>query len=653
MATIASLNVNMTANSAQLRQELDTVSARSRRFARGQQGIFTRLSRNINTLRFGFGAIAGLLAGGGFVRAADDFANINNQLRASGISVDQLGAAFERVQAIAVATRADLDTTARLVARLSRSADDLGISFSEVEVIARTINQAFVISGASVAEATNATRQLIQGLQSGTLRGDELRSVLEQAPIITELLNARLGTTTGQLRMLAEQGRVTSEVVVGALLAGAPQVNEQFSEIGLTFSQLGSVVQTQITPAIGRLAQQILPTVATVLTAIADVIDFLGNQLGAVNRVIIVLAAALGARLLLPAISALNVAFGALTAPVELFRAATARATVGLSMFTFGLSTAGVGIGRFTALIQLSNGTLVTYTGVLAGVAVALRGLRVAFAVLTGPLGIVISLLAVFAVDIFRFFVPAAESAEDSLSSLNEEIEIASTSFGDLSDSANRAASAFGFESSIEAAQRFQVQIGEISQAEFDRLQSLDMINVLLEDGLITIEQAREGVLQVNRAFEETMSGLSDVRDSIEDNIGDALVNAFERGRLSFRDLTRSILSDIIRIQLRRAATGITSSIFSSIIPGLQQGGPALAGQAYIVGEAGPELFVPNVNGNVVPNDRLGDVGGGGETVVNYNIQAVDARSFQQLAARDPEFIFNLSERGRRRQGRF
>lgn len=73
-------------------------------------------------------------------------------------------------------------------------------------------------------------------------------------------------------------------------------------------------------------------------------------------------------------------------------------------------------------------------------------------------------------------------------------------------------------------------------------------------------------------------------------------------------------------------------------------GGPVMKNRPYIVGEKGPELFVPGATGNIVPNDSLG-----GGRAVTYNINAVDAQSFQQLVARDPEFIFAVTEAGRRR----
>jgi phage-related minor tail protein len=65
-----------------------------------------------------------------------------------------------------------------------------------------------------------------------------------------------------------------------------------------------------------------------------------------------------------------------------------------------------------------------------------------------------------------------------------------------------------------------------------------------------------------------------------------------------------------------------------------------------IVGEKGPELFVPRNAGTIIPNHALG--GGTNNTAVTYNIQAVDAASFQQLVARDPKFLHAVVEKGRR-----
>ena len=81
---------------------------------------------------------------------------------------------------------------------------------------------------------------------------------------------------------------------------------------------------------------------------------------------------------------------------------------------------------------------------------------------------------------------------------------------------------------------------------------------------------------------------------------------------------------------------------------GFANGGNPPVGKFSVVGERGPELFLPRTAGTIIPNHMLG--GGGNVTTVNYNIQAVDASSFRSLVARDPEFIYSVTEAGRRSQ---
>jgi len=86
-------------------------------------------------------------------------------------------------------------------------------------------------------------------------------------------------------------------------------------------------------------------------------------------------------------------------------------------------------------------------------------------------------------------------------------------------------------------------------------------------------------------------------------------------------------------------------------VPGLQHGGPAHKGQPYMVGEAGPEMFVPNTSGTVVPNNQLGG-GGGGEVNVNFNINAVDGESFDELLLSRKSLIVGTIQQAFRQQGR-
>jgi hypothetical protein len=131
-----------------------------------------------------------------------------------------------------------------------------------------------------------------------------------------------------------------------------------------------------------------------------------------------------------------------------------------------------------------------------------------------------------------------------------------------------------------------------------------------------------------------------------------AIVKFVQTGKLSFDDLARSMIATFARIQAQNmfaslfGGGGLISSLFGGF-PGKAGGGAVMAGKPYMVGENGKELFIPNSAGNIVPNGQLS---GGGPVSVNYNIQAVDAASFRSLVARDPSFIYAVTEQGRRSQ---
>ena len=168
------------------------------------------------------------------------------------------------------------------------------------------------------------------------------------------------------------------------------------------------------------------------------------------------------------------------------------------------------------------------------------------------------------------------------------------------------------------------VDFGEIFENVAKRLGTpLERLQKTLEDGLV------KGV----ELFEDT------------------LTDAILQGKADFSALGDHIKQVLAKALVQRFITGPILAAF-----GLAKGGPAKAGQPYIVGEEGPELFIPRNSGTVVPNDETMNImnaGGpgmsGGGTTVNYNIQAVDAPSFQNLVARDPEFIYNVSRAGARR----
>jgi lambda family phage tail tape measure protein len=141
---------------------------------------------------------------------------------------------------------------------------------------------------------------------------------------------------------------------------------------------------------------------------------------------------------------------------------------------------------------------------------------------------------------------------------------------------------------------------------------------------------------------------------TVTKGIEDSFVNFAKTGKLSVKDLFKSIAETILRSQIQSLLVrtfggggggggSFLGNLFSAFLGGGRAaGGPVSAGRAYTVGESGPETFVPTGAGSIVP--------GGGATSVTYNINAVDAASFRSMIAQDPEFLFAVTEQGRRRQ---
>ena len=127
--------------------------------------------------------------------------------------------------------------------------------------------------------------------------------------------------------------------------------------------------------------------------------------------------------------------------------------------------------------------------------------------------------------------------------------------------------------------------------------------------------------------------------DSLMGNMESAIDRFVRTGKASFKDLARSIIQDIIAMQMKAMATSFLSSLFgvgpnpyqpASVLgmPGYANGGNPTVGQVSVVGERGPELFVPRTAGTIIPNHALAGVGGT-TNVTNYNINAIDTKSFE------------------------
>jgi lambda family phage tail tape measure protein len=146
--------------------------------------------------------------------------------------------------------------------------------------------------------------------------------------------------------------------------------------------------------------------------------------------------------------------------------------------------------------------------------------------------------------------------------------------------------------------------------------------------------------------------------DSVFSNMGNAIDSFVETGKFKFADFARSIIADIAKIALKAAATKILTSIFGGMfgVPGLAAGGPTMAGKPYLVGEQGPELFVPNSAGSIMTNASLNKNEGLGQslqpvvnnTYITNNISAIDSRSVAQMFVENRKSLLGASVMARK-----
>lgn len=232
-------------------------------------------------------------------------------------------------------------------------------------------------------------------------------------------------------------------------------------------------------------------------------------------------------------------------------------------------------------------------------------------------------------------------------------------------------------------AERFDIENDFYKRIELVKLNFADLSDAELQAEIERITQLRDAVLEAfdslapargelseaQKSFSEGWSTamnkfLEDINDNaayaerifttLTDGFSDAILNFVETGKLSFKDLFRSLMAEIIKMQANKLFASLflgPSSLFGNMFAGFfNTGGRIPSGKFGIAGERGPEII--SGPANVVSTAKTAELlnqRAPEPTVVNYNINAVDALSFKQLVAQDPAFIYNLTRVGSRR----
>jgi tape measure domain-containing protein len=248
-------------------------------------GLESKSNKVTKGLSTAFKTLAIIGTGGLGIQAIQRYGDIlidtKNRLGLVTDGTSELNYAMNDLFNISIATRSSFEATATVYSRVALATREMGKSAQDLNVFTTTLNQAMILSGTKAVEAGQALIQLSQGMASGALRGDELRSVLEQLPYVADLIADGLKVTRGELREMGRQGKITTDIVFDAITNGAVKVDAEFKKTKVSISQASNVFETSFLRSLDKLNKSIpiVESLASSLMVLADNVGVLGRAL--------------------------------------------------------------------------------------------------------------------------------------------------------------------------------------------------------------------------------------------------------------------------------------------------------------------------------------------------------------------------------------
>ncbi|HCA9944967.1 TPA: tape measure protein [Klebsiella pneumoniae] len=222
---------------------------------------------------------------------ADAWTELNNKVANSVRTGETQAEVMQRIFDVSQATQSSLNGTATLYARLERGTRTYNTSAEDLTRLTTIINQGFAVSGATAQEAENAIIQLSQGIASGVLRGEEFNSVSEQGSRLMVALADSMGVSIGQLRAMAAQGKLTTDVVVKGLLSQGDAIGKEFANTTVSIAKGLQVAGNNVTKFFGENS-----TVKSFAAGFRDSVITISENLETLGTALIGAAAIMGGR---------------------------------------------------------------------------------------------------------------------------------------------------------------------------------------------------------------------------------------------------------------------------------------------------------------------------------------------------------------------
>ena len=667
---MAQANVKLTVNATQATSAL-----------KGVQNQTTQLNAGVNRLKTAIAGIGiGVLAKQAISTSAN-FEKLNVRLglltKASGTFARSQELAAQAQRAFGLSATEALEGITDITARLQ----PLGVGVEDIKTTFFGFNTAAKLAGASAIESSNAFRQLAQALGSGRLQGDEFRSISEQIPTILKPVADELGTTVGELKKFSSEGKITSGVVIRALKkieteGGASLAALLKNDPTQVFKNLSNETEN-LSRAFGdKLSPAILPVIRAITKLTQEFTDFVNSPAGTISLLFAGIGVAIkGVTIAIPILSAQVLAikanFAALTIGAKIFTGQLIATKATLAATSVGFATATAAANAFKiALIKTGIGAAVIVLGHLAAKFLEnktnadaaakaakefdnnIKGITESakestLELLNETLATKENALA--EVEASKAMGNAKRGRDRKIKALKEEIKQARINIGvekrrqsiNKDDKFNELIT-----NNLKEQFKLKQLIGGKTEEEFNLDQQIlqikkdfeakdaaALIKQLkntenLKDQLDLIKKNKDEAKKLQEAFESIGQ---EIESGIKDNLRGAITGAQSFGQAMTNVLNR-IRDKIIDAQLDRLLSGFGDNFKKSggkglggflggIIGGLfANGGRPPVGKASIVGERGPELFVPKVAGTIIPNDNLG--GGSVSNMVTVNVDA-------------------------------
>ena len=660
---MAQANVKLTVDASQATRALKGVQAQSTGLQKSFGGLKTAL------LGIGFTAIAKQT-----VFAAANFDKLKIRLKVltaeNGSFTESLKLAEQAERKFGLSATDALEGVTNLQARLA----PLGKSMGDITAVFNGFNTAAILSGASAQEQAGAMRQLTQALGSGVLRGDEFNSISEQMSVILKPVAKQLGVNVGELRAMAAEGKITADVVIAALKEIDKDGGDALKRLmeqdpTMVFKILGNETE-KLSIAVGKLLGPAVLDATRLLTNLVSTLsDFLSSEAGQVTFAFLGIAAAIKGVLIVTPILLGQIAaikanllamslasaaangslattttmafataggFAKATAAATAFKVALAKTGIGLAVIAFGFLTTEIlkasnaqkefnellNEGSSAAIQTEIEKTKKEIEDLEKKIAKIKEGQK-DFVMVSGAEGLEQQLeKANKELDKLETRLPMIQGVE-----LSREFEKTKNAIIDKNKELEKIIKRSKIETEegrkqFDLEQRRNELIEKYGEDLAKQILDRERDNRELQKGVDKIKQQEEAAKKLNDAFKK-------VGEDIGSGITDALVGAIE-GTKTLGEAAKSILNDIasslLRIGINAALTGLFGGTKIGGFLGFANGGRPPVGKPSIVGERGPEIFVPRSAGTIIPNNKIG-----GGTVNNINVN-VDASGMQSDA---------------------